>query len=221
MWQTWILAAGSDAEISPTMHQIAARRSISHHRLDAIMLAAGAALLAVVTIAATDMAANAGESLTRNTVRVALGWYFAALILMSRMGGGDWPATSATGRLARWCWTWGLAWFLVHVAFAFHYYHHWSHADAFERTRQISGVGEGIYVSYLFGLVWTADVAAWWLAPTRYAARSRWIDRVLHAFMLFMVLNGMIVFESGLIRVAGIAMFVALSVAWLTRKHRE
>jgi hypothetical protein len=215
-----VVANGHETDDHITMHRPALNQSISPRRLDAIMLAAGSVLSTVVVIAAASMAADAGESLTRNTVRVALGWYFAALVLMMWMDHGDWTAATPIGRLARWCWTWGLAWFLVHVGFAFHVYHRWSHADAFEHTRQISGVGEGLYVSYVFGLVWTADVAAWWLAPAWYAARSRWIDCAQHIFMLFMVFNGTVVFESGPIRVAGIVMFVALALAWLTSNRR-
>ena len=97
---------------------------------------------------------------------------------------------------------------------AFHFFHHWSHAHAFERTREVSGVGEGIYVSYLFTLLWAADVAWWWLRADRYAVRSVWIDRSLQAFMLFIVLNGTVVFESGPIRWAGLLGLAALSVAW-------
>src|SRR5207244_1221257 len=95
---------------------------------------------------------------------------------------------------------WGLVCFLVHVAAAFHYDHHWSHAEAFEHTRQVSGVGEGIYFSYLFALVWSADATYWWLLPANFATRSNWIDRLLHGFMLFMVVNGTVVFASGPIR---------------------
>ncbi len=108
----------------------------------------------------------------------------------------DWAIETPRGWAARWCWTWGLVCFLVHLAMAFHYFHHWSHAHAFERTREVSGVGEGIYVSYLFTWLWGADVAYWWLSPGGYAARSRWIDRTLQAFMLFIVINGTIVFET-------------------------
>jgi hypothetical protein len=98
---------------------------------------------------------------------------------------------------------------------AFHFYHHWSHADAFEHTRQVSGTGEGIFASYLFTWIWIADVIWWWFWPERFAARSLWIGRTLHAFMLFIVFNGMVVFESGVIRWAGIVMFVGLAAAWL------
>jgi hypothetical protein len=152
--------------------------------------------------------------LTRNTVRLSLAWYTAALLLMMRLTPRDWKAATRLGALARWCWTWALATFLVHLVMAFHYYHHWSHAHAFERTRQISGVGEGLYISYLFTALWTADVLFWWLSPAGYAARPAWVDRALHCFMLFVVFNSMVVFEAGLIRWAGLAMFAVLGITW-------
>jgi hypothetical protein len=175
----------------------------------------GAALLTAVLLLTRTLAGDVGDTLTRNTVRLALAWYAVALCLLMQLAPGDWSANSAAGRFARWCWTWALVCFLVHLAMAFHYYHHWSHAHAFERTRQISGVGEGIYVSYLFTLLWMADVAWWWSSPVSYAARSLWIDRLLHAFMLFIVFNSMVVFENGPIRWAGVALFVLLPLVWI------
>ena len=111
--------------------------------------------------------------------------------------------------------------FLVHLAMAFHYYHDWSHAHAFERTRQISGIGEGIYVSYLFTILWALDVLCWWLRPAQHAVRSAWIGRSLHGFMLFIVFNSMVVYETGTIRWAGILMFIGLAAVWLTTRHRR
>jgi len=207
--------------------------------------ALGGALLAA-TLALTRwiggaLGSDIGDLLTRNTVRLSLAWYAAAIVLMLFLKPADWAVgrevsgtgTSGTGPsgtgpsgmrvsegtlprgwAARWCWTWGLICFLVHLGMAFHYFHHWSHAHAFERTREVARVGEGIYISYLFTLLWAADVAYWWLRPERYASRSPWIDRSLHAFMLFIVLNGMIVFESGPIRWVGVVGFVLLAVAW-------
>jgi hypothetical protein len=177
-------------------------------------IALGATLLAATLALSAAFGSDVGDALTRNTVRLSLAWYAAAVGLMLFLEPADWPVGTTRGWAARWCWTWGLICFLVHLAMAFHYFHHWSHADAFERTRQVSGVGEGIYVSYLFTLLWCADVAYWWLAPQRYAARSAWIDRTLHAFMLFIVLNGTVVFESGPIRWAGLLGLAALAVAW-------
>ena len=116
-----------------------------------------------------------GEYLTRATVRVALAYYAAALALMLTLRPEEWVASTSRGRLARWCWA--LAWltYAVHVGMAFHYYHHWSHADAVRHTRAVSGVGEGVYVSYLFSLVWALDVAWWWLRPAASAARPAWL----------------------------------------------
>jgi hypothetical protein len=79
----------------------------------------------------------------------------------------------------------------------------------------VSGFGPGIYVSHLFTLLWTLDVACWWLRPHAYATRPAWIGRALHAFMAFIVFNGTVVYENGPIRWAGVAMFVALGGLWL------
>jgi hypothetical protein len=181
---------------------------------DSAFVAGGLVLLTAVLAGSYEIATATGEALTRNTVRLSLAWYAAALVLMMHLDQRDWAAATPLGRAARWCWTWGIACFLVHLAMAFHYYHHWSHTHAFNHTRDVSGIGEGIYVSYLFTWLWIGDAAWWWIRPSSYAARPAWIDRTLHAFMLLIVFNGMIVFESGAIRWAGVAMFAALAYAW-------
>ncbi len=199
-------------ELSHSVHAMNSTAPLRRLDLEALI---GGALVLMLVIAATVLAAhNLGEMLTRNTVRLSLAWYAAALIMMLRLQRGEWTAATPQGRLARWCWTWAVVVFLVHLAMAFHFYHGWSHADAFERTRQVSGTGEGIYTSYLFTLLWVADAAWWWIRPAAYAARSPWIDRLLHAFMLFIVFNGMVVYEQGFIRYAGLVMFAAFTVAW-------
>jgi hypothetical protein len=179
----------------------------------------GIGLVVIVTLLTRLLATDVGDALTRNTVRLSLAWYAVALFLMMQLAINDWAATSAFGQLARWCWTLALVCFLVHLVMAFHYYHHWSHSHAYERTRRIAGIGEGLYFSYLFTWLWMADVIAWWQWPKWYATRSALIDRGLHGFMLFVVFNSMVVFESGMIRWAGLGMFAVLGSAWLiTRK---
>jgi hypothetical protein len=170
--------------------------------------------LAAVVVLTVVLATNVGEMLTRNMIRLSMAWYTIALCLMMRLDAADWSAGSTVGRLARWCWTWALIIFLIHVMMAFHFYHRWSHADALERTREISGFGAGLYANYLFALLWTMDVAFWWICPSRYSVRSRWTDRILHTFMLLMVFNSMVVFANGAIRWTGLAAFVALAIAW-------
>lgn len=158
-----------------------------------------------------------GDALVRNTIRLALVCYFAALLLMLRLRGADWTAASSRGRAARGFWTLACGVYLVHVACAFQVVHHWSHAEAFEHVRKESGVGEGIFVSYLFTAVWIADVLFWWLAPASYAMRSLWIDRLLHGFLLFIVFNGTVVYEDGPIRWISAGAFAVLAVLWRQR----
>jgi hypothetical protein len=162
-----------------------------------------------------------GADLVGNTIWLALAWYALALSLMLFLGRADWRALGRRGRLARWCWTFAWATYVVHVVLAFHHDQHWSHADAFEHTRRVSGVGEGIYVSHLFTLAWTVDVAAWWLWPVRYAGRARRLDVALHGFMLFVVFNATVVYGQGPIRWAGLAMFAGLSGLALFRWTRR
>lgn len=195
--------------------------SLAARALSLAMLLGGGGLLALVLAATVRLAGDVGEHLVRSTIRLSLAWYAVALLAMMRLVWADWTAATPFGRLARWCWTWAWACFVVHVALAFHYYDHWSHAAAFERTRQVSGLGEGLYVSYGFLLAWTADVWFWWLQPADYANRPTWVGVVLHTTMLWIIFNGMVVFETGLIRWAGLIMFVVLAVAWvLTRSNR-
>jgi hypothetical protein len=155
--------------------------------------------------------ADCGDELTRNTVRLALAYYAAAAGLMLFLAPSEW-AGSGRGRLARACWSLAWAAYLVHLGMAFHYYHHWSHADAVRRTAEVSGFGPGVYVSHLFTLAWTFDVALWWLRPARYAARPRWADALLHGFMAFVIFCGTVVYETGPIRYAGLLLFGALGV---------
>ena len=188
--------------------------------LDLAVVGAWALLLSAVLAVSSFLSLdNPGDYLTRATVRVALAYYAAALVLMLTLRREEWAAVGR-GRLARWCWA--LAWvtYAVHVGMAFHHYHHWSHADAVRHTRAVSGVGEGVYASYLFSLVWALDVAWWWLRPAPYADRPAWVDGLLHGLMAFIVFCATVVYESGPIRWAGCVMFAGLALLLLARRRR-
>jgi len=154
-----------------------------------------------------------GEELTRWTIRLALACYVACLagwlVVPPR---GDRASTWLS--IARWLWTAGCGLFVVHVACAFHFYHDWSHAAAFEKTaaetEQLLGFrfGEGIYFSYLFLVLWMFDVVAlwtWWRpagdSPRPLVGALQW---ALHAYLFFIAFNGAIVFDAGPMRWAGI-----------------
>lgn len=159
---------------------------------------------------------NHGDHLIRGTIYIALFFYFVASAVMLSMRQGDWGNTPLM-RFARTCWS--LAWitFVSHVYVAFRYYHNWDHDHAVEHTREVSGVGWGIYVSHTFTLLWTLDVIAWWGMPAWYTSRSPWIDRCLHAFMAFIIFNGTVVYEKGPIVPIGAAMLVVLGLLTLRK----
>jgi hypothetical protein len=163
-------------------------------------------------------AALAWADPTRPTVRVALLFYALAAGLMLSLDLPGFRATTPAGRAARTCWALGLAAFLVHVGLAFHHHHHWSHAEALRHVAEVSGFGPGIFLSYLFTLAWTADVAWWCAGPRSYAARPAWVGRCLHGFLLFMVFNATVVYEQGFIRWAGLAGFLALAALAIARR---
>ena len=46
-------------------------------------------------------------------------------------------------------------------------------------------------------------------------SRPRWIGWALHAFMAFILFNGTVVFESGIVRWAGLTVSAILAAMWL------
>src|SRR5262245_7595850 len=153
----------------------------------------------------------APEQLVLWTVRVSVALYLVSLALRMNANRQGRPLDRA--RLA---WTFGYIAFLTHVALAFHFHHHWSHAEAWEstakQTEAVTGLawGGGIYANYLFILVWGLDVAWWWVWPDSYRARSTIVEWVIQGYLAFIVFNATVVFGSGATRWFALAGFAGL-----------
>ena len=159
---------------------------------------------------------GAGEWLTRGTVWLALTLYVASEII---------PAAKGRPRLAgRWLNTLGCAALLAHVAFAFNFYHHWSHTEAHAETARQTGElfgwywGGGLYFNYIFALVWLGEVTWTWANPAGFLERPKWITNAIRCFFLFMILNGAVVFPRGLARWFGLALCLLLTGCWWPRR---
>ena len=156
-----------------------------------------------------------GELLIRWTIRLAMLCF--AVVLGGAVISRRPPASTI---LSRWTWTVGCGLFLAHVISAFEFYHGWSHAHAFQDTAEKTAAaigwrfGGGIYVNHLFALVWTADVLWSWLAPNSYRRRPAWATAMLIGFMLFIAVNGLIVFKSGAVRWVSITALCTLLALW-------
>jgi len=163
---------------------------------------------------------DTGEWLTRGTVWLALLFYVASEIAASRSGGGTFHA-------ARWLNTAGCAAFLAHVAAAFHFYHHWSHASAYadtaRQTAEFSGWnwGGGLYLNYLFALVWLGEVVWSWTNPNGSLQRPKWMTWVVRGFFLFMMFNGAVVFVRDGLRWFGLVLCLLLVGCWWPLRKRN
>jgi hypothetical protein len=160
-----------------------------------------------------------GMAITVWTVRLALLLYLAALFTLL-------PGGRRRG-LARGLWTAGFLAYLAHVAAAFEWVHGWSHgtalAETASQTAAMVGVasGAGLWLNYLFTLVWGADVASWWLRPEQYAGRSLRATLAVHAFLGFMFFNGAVVFATGPSRwigLLGLGVLAGTGAGWLVAR---
>ena len=161
---------------------------------------------------------STGALITRATIWLALLCYATTTALQTRVA---WRSAQFT----RVVWLMGCCFFLVHVAAAFHFYHHWNHALAEDHTRietvRLTGLdsGRGIYFNYLLGLIWLADCAAWPLRGRHlHESHPKW-HIALHAFFLFMIFNATVVFGHGWARPAG-AVLCTLALSSLILRKR-
>ena len=163
------------------------------------------------------------DPLTIWSVRAAVVLYTAALAV-SMLGGAP-RKSDRRKKMARNLWTWGLLAYLVHMVAAFHFVHAWSHRHASletaRQTEELVGVasGVGLWLNYLFTLVWAADVIRWWRDPSGHARRPRGMRLAVHFFLAFMFFNGTVVFASGFARSLGIAAMLTLLVAWFASRQ--
>jgi hypothetical protein len=136
-----------------------------------------------------------------------------------------WPAVAA--RRAWWAagrpvWTLGCCLLFVHVAIAFHLGHGWSHRAAWDHTRAVGGYGDGIFVNYVFALVWFGDVIWCWAAPGSYLTRPGWLHWSIHGFLAFVVFNAAVVFADRSVRgFALVWLLTGLLIAVLAERYHR
>ena len=120
---------------------------------------------------------------------------------------------------ARLAWTVGCIALVLHSASALNYYHHWSHESAYletaRQTKAIFGLdwGGGLWINYGFIAAWIADTTWWWWRGIpAFRKRPRTLVAIWHAVFLFMVFNAAVVFKTGVLRVLGLVLCLALLV---------
>jgi hypothetical protein len=156
-----------------------------------------------------------GELATRWTVRLALAGFFLGGAIRAQRRPRE------RQRIGQTAWMLGCLFYLAHVACAFHFYHGWSHAAAYRHTAEQTAAvvgwnwGGGIYVNYVFTLVWMADAVAWFWRGSREI--PGWLEAGTQGFLWFMVFNATVVFGHGSIHWFGLAGCGWL-LAWWSRR---
>lgn len=158
------------------------------------------------------------EFLIRWTARLAVACYAARVICDAG------PQARSTSRIARSWWTIGCIIFVVHVATAFHFAHHWDHAAAFaqtaRRTAEMTGwnSGIGLYVNEVFLCLWLADTILWrrniaW----PHNRRAYWTVQAIFAFLMF---QATAVFGPPFWKPVNVALIAVVTVQLLRRAGR-
>jgi hypothetical protein len=139
-----------------------------------------------------------------------------------------WLQLRRFGRASAWCFFASWCVYAGHVLAAFHWFHHWSHHHAVEHTaevsRRITGIsaGYGIYFNHLLTLVWL------WITWDAFqqtgnepsSSRSIVCRRCAHGYLVFMVIQGAILFAPPSTAVITGLMLAGLSYVWIKRSRK-
>lgn len=155
------------------------------------------------------------------TAYVSFALWAGAVGLMLQAKPGEWAAGAVRFRVTQWTWVLAATTFLIHVAVAFHFAHRWSHANAIRHVEETAGFGPGLFVSYLFTLVWAADAGWLAVAPAGYARRPPWLGWAGQGFLAFVTFNGTVVYGHGLMRWVSGGVFVVLGWYLVTSRRRS
>ena len=158
-----------------------------------------------------------GEFLTRSTIWIS--------ILAYAIGCAVFATARKQADFDRWvrvAWTMGCAALIAHFIFAFHFYHAWSHesahVDTARQTAEVFAInwGGGLFINYAVAILWTADVAWWWLAGINsYRCRPWLLTLLWHGFLIFIIFNATVVFKDGLARWTGLLTCLSLCLSWI------
>ena len=128
------------------------------------------------------------------------------------------------GESYRVLWSLGCLFMWGHALAAFHFYHHWSHANAVELTaKETEAVlgepfGNGIWFSYALLVVWAIDAVLCWIPQFNDSRLRRLLSWSVHLYAFFILFNGTVIFESGPVRWGGIIGTIwAVRMAWRFR----
>jgi hypothetical protein len=170
-------------------------------------------------------AVSVPESLT-NGQRVSLWCIRCSILFLVVAFGRQLTGRPKTERLNATIWLIGALFAAAHSLGSLATFHHFSQAEAFESTAQQTQdllgfrFGAGLYVNYVFVVVWLFDALFRMFQRDRYQQLPTWYHYSVEGFLAFIAINGTIVFKSGWLRWTAIACIaVLIGLAWRNHRH--
>ena len=173
-------------------------------------------------VAGTRVAETPAELASIWAIRIALGLMFLVFAI-------DIHGRKSTDRLTAILWLVGALLSMYHSLGSIATIYHGSQTMAFEATAQeteeLLGIrfGAGLYVNYAFVFVWLVDALIRVVSPAIYRQLPKAYRYFTNGFLIFIAINGAIVFQSGWIRGIGlacVAMLLILSL-WSSKAIRS
>jgi hypothetical protein len=130
-----------------------------------------------------------------------------------------------THRTLAMLWLVGACLALGHSFGALFTFHHGSQTEALESTAQQTEkllgfrFAAGLYINYLFVLVWMLDAVLRLIVPARYDRFPSVYRVVVLGFLVFIAINGAVVFKEGWMRTIGVACVVWLATLFFLRRR--
>ena len=129
-------------------------------------------------------------------------------------------------RTIRWAdglWLAGAFVLVVHIALAYQFTHHGSHAAALEHTARVTreligrAYPEGLYWNFAFAGLWLCDALWLALAPLSHGRRPNWLHRLLHLFLAFIAIQATIPFAPPVTRLIFAPVWLGLATLLVVR----
>lgn len=150
-----------------------------------------------------------------------------AMLVMVGVYAAELAGTKRCHRCLAFLWLVGALLALGHSLGSLITFHHGNQAEALESTAQQTQAllgfrfGAGLYVNYVFVVVWLLDATLRLGVRNKYERFPNAYFYCVHGFLIFIAINGAIVFKAGLVRVIGILSVLLLSVMAWRRRYRN
>jgi hypothetical protein len=152
--------------------------------------------------------------------------WLSMILFVAGEAGKRFARADSSMKWPRWAWTIGVTLCAVHMGMAMAVRYGWNHQEAVRATaEQAAAVYDinwrsGLYVNYVFLLIWAGETAWWAASPRTYLSRGAILEWSLRTFYFVIIFNAVVVFARPMMRPVGMLMIAALVATWVRKGAR-